>query len=96
MQATNRRFRIMGLLFVTVVINYLDRSNISIAAPALKEEFHLDPVQLGLAGILSPIAIGFLLKAGDFRLPLVFIAIIEAMGVFSYIFVVGKLERVKE
>jgi ACS family D-galactonate transporter-like MFS transporter len=50
----------------------------------------------GVAGILSPIVIGFLLKAGDFRLPLVFIAVIEALGVLSYIFVVGKLERVKE
>jgi ACS family D-galactonate transporter-like MFS transporter len=50
----------------------------------------------GLAGILSPIVIGFLLRAGDFRLPLVFIAVIEAIGVFSYIFVVGKLERVPE
>ena len=50
----------------------------------------------GLAGILAPIVIGFLLKAGDFRLPLVFIAIIELMGVFSYIFIVGKLERVRE
>jgi MFS transporter, ACS family, D-galactonate transporter len=50
----------------------------------------------GLAGILSPIVIGFLLRAGDFRLPLVFIAVIEAMGVFSYIFVVGKLERVRD
>ena len=26
---TRRRFRIMGLLFVTVVINYLDRSNVT-------------------------------------------------------------------
>jgi ACS family D-galactonate transporter-like MFS transporter len=48
MRPTNRRFRIMGLLFITVVINYLDRSNISIAAPSLTEQFHLDPVQLGL------------------------------------------------
>ena len=48
MTPTNRRFRIMGLLFVTVVINYLDRSNISIAAPSLAADFHLDPVQLGL------------------------------------------------
>jgi len=38
----------MGLLFVTIVINYLDRSNISIAAPAMASDFHLDPVQLGL------------------------------------------------
>jgi MFS transporter, ACS family, D-galactonate transporter len=45
---TRRRFRVMGLLFVTVVINYLDRSNVSIAAPSLATEFHLDPVQLGL------------------------------------------------
>ncbi len=50
----------------------------------------------GLAGILSPIVVGFLLRAGDFRLPLVFIAVIEALGVCSYIFVVGKLERVRE
>ncbi|HET6307200.1 MAG TPA: MFS transporter [Rhodopila sp.] len=50
----------------------------------------------GLAGILSPIIIGFLLRAGDFRLPLVFIACIEALGVCSYIFVVGRLERVRE
>jgi MFS transporter, ACS family, D-galactonate transporter len=50
----------------------------------------------GLAGIAAPIVIGLLLKAGDYRMPLIFIAIIEAMGVFSYIFVVGKLERVTE
>ena len=45
---TNRRFRIMGLLFVTVVINYLDRSNIAIVAPSLVGTFRLDPVELGL------------------------------------------------
>jgi MFS transporter, ACS family, D-galactonate transporter len=50
----------------------------------------------GVAGILSPIIIGFLLRTGDFRLPLVFIACIEALGVCSYIFVVGRLERVPE
>ena len=50
----------------------------------------------GLAGIIAPIIIGLLLKAGDYRLPLVFIAVIEVLGVISYIFVVGKLERVKE
>src|SRR5580704_18255763 len=48
LRPTRRRFRVMGLLFVTVVINYLDRSNVSIAAPSLVDEFHLDPVQLGL------------------------------------------------
>src|ERR1700709_1002149 len=48
LRPTRRRFRIRGLLFVPIVINYLDRSNISIAAPSLTTEFHLDPVQLGL------------------------------------------------
>ena len=32
---TRVRFGIMVLLFITVVINYLDRSNLSIAAPAM-------------------------------------------------------------
>ena len=41
MTPTRRRFLIMALLFVTVVINYLDRSNLSIAAPALTSEFGL-------------------------------------------------------
>lgn len=32
---SRKRLLILALLFVTVVINYLDRSNLSIAAPAL-------------------------------------------------------------
>ncbi|ARP85027.1 MFS transporter [Bordetella genomosp. 9] len=47
-QATRSRYLIMVMLFVTVVINYLDRSNLSIAAPALKDEFGLDTVHEGL------------------------------------------------
>jgi len=46
--ASSRRFLIMALLFVTVVINYLDRSNLSIAAPSIAGEFGLHPVQLGV------------------------------------------------
>jgi ACS family D-galactonate transporter-like MFS transporter len=46
--ASNRRFLVMGLLFVTVVINYLDRSNLSIAAPSISGSFGLSPVQMGL------------------------------------------------
>ena len=45
---TNRRFTVMALLFVTVVINYLDRSNLSVAAPGIAREFDLSPVQMGL------------------------------------------------
>jgi MFS transporter, ACS family, D-galactonate transporter len=42
------RYRILAFLFINVVINYMDRSNISIAATSLTDEFHLSPVQMGL------------------------------------------------
>ena len=45
---TRSRYLIMVMLFITVVINYLDRSNLSIALPALREEFGLTTVQEGL------------------------------------------------
>jgi ACS family D-galactonate transporter-like MFS transporter len=48
MTPSNRRFLVMALLFVTVVINYLDRSNLSIAAPSITSEFGLNPVQSGV------------------------------------------------
>jgi ACS family D-galactonate transporter-like MFS transporter len=47
-RASSRRFMIMGMLFVTVVINYLDHANLSIAAPGITAEFHLTPIQLGM------------------------------------------------
>ncbi|PPS31344.1 MFS transporter [Pseudomonas amygdali pv. morsprunorum] len=46
--SSRKRFFIMVLLFITVVINYLDRSNLSIAAPALTAELGLDTVHIGL------------------------------------------------
>ncbi|WP_176509793.1 MULTISPECIES: MFS transporter [Pseudomonas] len=45
---SRKRFFIMVLLFITVVINYLDRSNLSIAAPALTRELGIDPIHVGL------------------------------------------------
>ncbi|RQR26840.1 MFS transporter [Burkholderia sp. Bp9143] len=45
---SRKRLIILALLFVTVVINYLDRSNLSIAAPALFKELNIDPVRAGL------------------------------------------------
>jgi ACS family D-galactonate transporter-like MFS transporter len=44
---TRSRFAIMALLFVCVVINYLDRSNISITAPAMRAELGLDTARMG-------------------------------------------------
>ncbi|WP_280187997.1 MFS transporter [Delftia sp. PS-11] len=45
---TRSRYLIMVMLFITVVINYLDRSNLSIVMPALREEFGLSTVQQGM------------------------------------------------
>ena len=38
----------MVMLFITVVINYMDRSNLSVAAPAIADEFGLSTAQQGL------------------------------------------------
>ncbi|MDA3625483.1 MFS transporter [Saccharopolyspora oryzae] len=46
--ASRARVLIAVLLFGTVVINYLDRSNLSIALPAIAEELELSKAQQGL------------------------------------------------
>lgn len=48
MKPTKIRYRVLALIFVNVVINYMDRSNISVAASALKEDLGFTSVQLGL------------------------------------------------
>ena len=45
---TQIRRHVLVMLFVTVVINYLDRSNLSVAAPFLTSDLRLDPKQTGL------------------------------------------------
>ncbi|MFC4561698.1 MFS transporter [Nocardiopsis mangrovi] len=47
-QASRFRILIAVMLFVTVVINYLDRSNLSIAMPAIARELDLTTAQQGL------------------------------------------------
>ncbi|ASS93796.1 MFS transporter [Peribacillus simplex] len=50
----------------------------------------------GTASIIIPIVIGFLAKGGDFAPALTFIACITFAGALSYIFLVGKIERVQD
>ncbi|MGP5070962.1 MFS transporter [Arthrobacter rhombi] len=45
---TKMRTLIALMLFITVVINYMDRANLSIAVPSIAAEFDLDPAQQGL------------------------------------------------
>ncbi|MEO6731589.1 MAG: MFS transporter [Ferruginibacter sp.] len=47
-QPTKVRFTILAAVFMNVVVNYMDRSNISVAAPFISDEFKLNSVQLGL------------------------------------------------
>ncbi|MBC7921184.1 MAG: MFS transporter, partial [Ferruginibacter sp.] len=47
-----------------------------------------------LASIVVPIVIGFLARGGNFKPALVFIAALGLVGACSYLFLVGKIERV--
>ena len=38
---------VLGLLVFSVFLNYVDRGNLSIAAPMIKDELHLSAAQLG-------------------------------------------------
>ena len=47
-KTTKKRYNMLALIFGTVVINYLDRTNISVAASAISESLELSTVQMGL------------------------------------------------
>jgi MFS family permease len=42
-----RAWVVVGLLVLSVVINYIDRSDLSMAAPVMQKQFALSPMQLG-------------------------------------------------
>jgi ACS family D-galactonate transporter-like MFS transporter len=48
LKPTRIRFLMLWLVFVGTVINYVDRANLSVAAPLLKHEFGLGPVEIGV------------------------------------------------
>ncbi len=49
-----------------------------------------------LAAVVVPLSIGFLIKGNDFTRPLIAVSAMGLMGVASYVFLVGKIERVAE
>jgi ACS family D-galactonate transporter-like MFS transporter len=49
-----------------------------------------------LAAIVVPLAIGFLIKGNDFTRPLIAVSAMALIGAGSYIFLVGKIERIGE
>ena len=47
-----------------------------------------------LASIVTPIAIGYFVKTtGSFEAALIYVGAVAALGACSYLFIVGKLER---
>jgi ACS family D-galactonate transporter-like MFS transporter len=48
------------------------------------------------AAFIVPLAIGFLIRGDSFALPLLFISAMGAIGICSYVFLVGKIERISE
>jgi ACS family hexuronate transporter-like MFS transporter len=60
------RWRILALLFLITVINFVDRQTLSIVAPTLRDTFHLSNTQYGMIG--SAFMAGMLL--GEFPMGL--------------------------
>lgn len=50
----------------------------------------------GLAAVIVPIVIGFLVSGGNFSPALIFIGSLALLGTCSYIFLVGKIERIEQ
>lgn len=49
-----------------------------------------------LASIVTPLAIGWMIKrTGSFEVALTYVAALSLLGAFSYLFVVGRLERIE-
>src|SRR4051812_29840997 len=46
--STRVRWIMMFIVFLISTVSYLDRTNLSVGAPVIKEQFHLTPVQLGV------------------------------------------------
>lgn len=44
----NRRWVVLALIFLGIVINYVDRGNLSIAAPSIMRDFRIGPATMGV------------------------------------------------
>jgi ACS family D-galactonate transporter-like MFS transporter len=49
----------------------------------------------GLAGVIIPIVIGYIAQGGNFAPAIAVIGSLGVVGALSYIFLVGKVERIK-
>lgn len=55
----SQRYKLLGLIWLLMFVNYLDRVNISVAAPSMMKSLSIDPGTFGL--VLSAFTIGYAL-----------------------------------
>ena len=44
----SRRWIVLALVFLGIVINYVDRGNLSVAAPSIMRDFRIAPAAMGV------------------------------------------------
>ena len=49
MKKTHVRYLILAMLFIVTTFNYIDRATLSIAAPAMQKDLHINAISMGLA-----------------------------------------------
>ncbi|QSO47240.1 MFS transporter [Alicyclobacillus mengziensis] len=72
MKPTNFRWAVITMLFFATTINYLDRTNLSVALPKMAHQFHWGPAAMGA------ISSAFLLSYGLLQIPVG--ALIDKLG----------------
>ncbi|QCX37601.1 MFS transporter [Aureibaculum algae] len=84
LKPTKKRYNILALIFGTVVINYLDRTNISVAASAISESMELSTVQMGLVFSAFGIAYAALQIPGGIIVDKVRLRLLYALMLFFW------------
>ncbi len=69
----NRRWVVLALVFAGIVISYIDRGNLGIAAPSIMREFRIEPETMGV--LLS----AFFWTYGLFQIPAG--ALVDRLGI---------------
>ncbi|HEY4088930.1 MAG TPA: MFS transporter [Bryobacteraceae bacterium] len=69
----NRRWKVLALVFFGIVISYIDRGNLSIAAPSMMRDFAITPATMGV--LLS----AFFWTYGAFQIPSGFL--VDRLGI---------------
>ncbi|TKI02478.1 MFS transporter, partial [Martelella alba] len=84
-RAGHMRFLVLGLVFINIIINYIDRTNLSVAATQMAADLKFTPLQMGL--IFS--AFGWIYAAlqipGGFLIDRLGSRIIYSVGLFVWL-----------